>query len=313
MEAVRAPLRAAGRVALAAMFISGGADALLDPGPRTAKAEELGVPLDPELAVQANGAAMLAAGAALALGIRPRLAAAVLAGSLVPTTLAGHPYWQVEDPAARRQQRIHFFKNVGLFGGALLVLSERPRPDPPGGDDRLDVERRQVERGTGGRLPVPLDDPGVDAVHDPPHLGLRAGPGRGLQRLLGLLAQRDRRRQVGEVLAPQLLLDPPQLVVRLVQVLDGLAGPGQVVELAPFRGLPDLPFDPGLEPDPGRLALAHDPSLRAARGAGRQGCGWVMLTIQGMPNRSTHMPNSSPHICFSRGMVTVPPSDSFDQ
>ena len=70
---------------------------------------------------------MLAAGAALALGIRPRLAAAVLAGSLVPTTLAGHPYWQVEDPAARRQQRIHFFKNVGLFGGALLVLSERPR------------------------------------------------------------------------------------------------------------------------------------------------------------------------------------------
>ena len=42
MEAVRAPLRAAGRVALAAMFISGGADALLDPGPRTAKAEELG-------------------------------------------------------------------------------------------------------------------------------------------------------------------------------------------------------------------------------------------------------------------------------
>ena len=127
MEAVRGPIRAAGRVALAAMFISGGADALLEPGSRTARAEELGVPLDPELAVQANGAAMLAAGAALALGIRPRLAAAVLAGSLVPTTLAGHPYWKLEDPAARRQQRIHFFKNVGLFGGALLVLSERPR------------------------------------------------------------------------------------------------------------------------------------------------------------------------------------------
>ena len=54
-------------------------------------------------------------------------AAAVLAGSLVPTTLAGHPYWRVEDPAMRRQQRVHFFKNVGLFGGALLVLSERRR------------------------------------------------------------------------------------------------------------------------------------------------------------------------------------------
>src|SRR4029453_7178771 len=96
------------------------------PGPRTTKAAELGVPLDPEVAVQLNGAAMLAAGAALALGIWPRLAAGVLAGSLVPTTLAGHPYWQEKDPAARRQQRTHFFKNVGLLGGALLVLSERP-------------------------------------------------------------------------------------------------------------------------------------------------------------------------------------------
>jgi putative oxidoreductase len=126
MEIVRVPLRAAGRVALAAMFITGGADAMLAPGARTSTAAEFGVPVDPELAVRVNGAAMLAAGVALALGVWPRLAAGVLAGTLVPTTLAGHPYWQVDDPAARRQQRIHFFKNVGLFGGALLVFSERP-------------------------------------------------------------------------------------------------------------------------------------------------------------------------------------------
>jgi hypothetical protein len=49
------------------------------------------------------------------------------------------------------------------------------------------------------------------------------------------------------------------------------------------------------------------------REAARQAWGWVMFTIQGMPNRSRHMPNSSPHICFSRGIVTVPPSDSFCQ
>jgi len=127
MEIVRGPLRAAGRVALAAMFITGGADAVFDPSPRAPKAAEIGVPLDPELAVRANGAAMLAAGVALALGIWPRAAAAVLAGTLIPTTAAGHPYWRIEDPAQRRQQRVHFFKNVGLFGGALLVLSERRR------------------------------------------------------------------------------------------------------------------------------------------------------------------------------------------
>ena len=118
---VRGPVRAAGRVARAAMFITGGADAVFDPGPRAPKAAEIGVPLDPELAVRANGAAMLAAGTALALGLWPRLAAAVLAGTIVPTTLAGHPYWELEDPAARRQQRIHFFKNLGLLGGLLLA------------------------------------------------------------------------------------------------------------------------------------------------------------------------------------------------
>ena len=122
METLRAPLRAVGRVALSAMFITGGADAFLDPGPRADKAAELGVPLEPELAVRVNGATMLAAGVALALGVWPRLAA----GTLVPTTLAGHPYWRITDPAARRQQRTHFFKNVGMFGGALLVLAERP-------------------------------------------------------------------------------------------------------------------------------------------------------------------------------------------
>ena len=127
MEIVRTPVRAVGRVGLAAMFITGGADAMLEPGPRTTKAAELGVPLDPELAVRVNGAAMLAAGVALALGLWPRLAAGVLAGTLVPTTLVGHPYWQLDDPAARRQQRTHFYKNVGLFGGALLVLSQPSR------------------------------------------------------------------------------------------------------------------------------------------------------------------------------------------
>jgi putative oxidoreductase len=126
MEALRVPLRAVGRAALAAMFVTGGADALLDPEPRAPRAAELGVPLEPELAVRVNGATMLVAGFALGAGVLPKVAAAALAGTLVPTTLAGHPYWRVDDPAARRQQRIHFFKNVGLFGGALLVLAERP-------------------------------------------------------------------------------------------------------------------------------------------------------------------------------------------
>ena len=56
---------------------------MLEPGPRTSKAEQLGVPLDPELAVRANGAAMLGAGVALALGLWPRLAPCLLGGALL--------------------------------------------------------------------------------------------------------------------------------------------------------------------------------------------------------------------------------------
>jgi putative oxidoreductase len=126
VELVRAPVRTLGRTALAAMFVSGGLDAFLEPGRRAQRAAELGVPLEPEVAVRLNGAAMVAGGVALALGIWPRLAAAVLAGTLVPTTLAGHPFWRETDPAARKQQQIHFLKNLGLFGGALVVIAERP-------------------------------------------------------------------------------------------------------------------------------------------------------------------------------------------
>ncbi len=39
----------------------------------------------------------------------------------------------------------------------------------------------------------------------------------------------------------------------------------------------------------------------------------AMLTIQMTPKRSTSMPNTSPHICFSRGIVTVAPSESLSQ
>ncbi len=44
-----------------------------------------------------------------------------LAASLVPTTAAAHQYWTIEDPAARAQQKIHFWKNASLLGGLLLV------------------------------------------------------------------------------------------------------------------------------------------------------------------------------------------------
>ena len=120
---IRWLLRRVSRLLLSGVFVVAGAEAFQNPGPRVAKAADLGLP-HPELATKANAATMVLAGAALGLGVRTRLAATTLASSLVPTTVAGHPYWHEDDPKARSMQRTQFLKNLGLLGGLLAVLAD---------------------------------------------------------------------------------------------------------------------------------------------------------------------------------------------
>lgn len=111
-----------GRALLGTTFIVLGYQAAKEPGGRTALAEDLGIP-NPEMAVRANGAAMVVGGSALALGVFPRAAATGLATALVPTTLAGHAFWKVDDPMMRNAQRIQVLKNMALAGGLLTIAS----------------------------------------------------------------------------------------------------------------------------------------------------------------------------------------------
>jgi putative oxidoreductase len=115
---------------LASIFVSGGLDSLRNPKSKVAAAAEVGPRIaaklpylseDPETLVKINGAAQLVAGTLLSLGRLPRLSALVLVGSIVPTTLAGHRFWEEQEPAKRAQHRIHFFKNLGLLGGLMLA------------------------------------------------------------------------------------------------------------------------------------------------------------------------------------------------
>jgi uncharacterized membrane protein YphA (DoxX/SURF4 family) len=82
------------------------------------------LPSDPETLVRLNGAAQVAAALALATGRAPRTSAVVLAASLVPTTAAGHRFWEQSDPAARAGQRAHFFKNVSMLGGLIIAAGD---------------------------------------------------------------------------------------------------------------------------------------------------------------------------------------------
>jgi putative oxidoreductase len=124
-------LYAVARIALAVVFVRSGYEVVRAPEKAAATAGPLlgavrsrsPVPLpEDEQLVRANAAAQVAGGVLLATGIAPQLAAGVLMGSLVPTTFAGHSFWKHEDPAQRFNQRNHFNKNIGLFGGLLLVV-----------------------------------------------------------------------------------------------------------------------------------------------------------------------------------------------
>ncbi|TDV48025.1 DoxX family protein [Actinophytocola oryzae] len=131
-------LRRIARPMLAAVFVSGGIDTLRNPKPRVAAAapaidkavEQVGdklpaqVPTDPEMLVKINAAAQVGAGVLFGLGKFPRLSAFVLAASLAPTTVAGHRFWEQEDPASRAAQRTHFLKNLGLLGGLIIAAAD---------------------------------------------------------------------------------------------------------------------------------------------------------------------------------------------
>jgi putative oxidoreductase len=82
------------------------------------------VPAKTEDAVRLNGAVQMVAGTLLALGRFPRLSALALAATLVPTTAAGHRFWEAEEDADRTQQRIHFLKNLSMFGGLLITAAD---------------------------------------------------------------------------------------------------------------------------------------------------------------------------------------------
>jgi uncharacterized membrane protein YphA (DoxX/SURF4 family) len=131
---VLAPLRAPARMLTGSTYVLLGFDALRAPGGRvdlaapvlTQMRKLVPLPEDDEQLVRANAAVMVVAGATLAIGLAPRLSALVLAGSLVPTTLAGHAYWKLDDPAARKQQRIQFHKNMAMIGGLLFAVLDQP-------------------------------------------------------------------------------------------------------------------------------------------------------------------------------------------
>jgi len=114
------------------MFVLGGIDEVRNPHEKRPAAVGLvqflrqkaggAIPDDTATVIRIDGALKLVAGLALSLGRAPRLAAAVLSGSLIPTTLAAHSFWKIDDEADRALQKQEFFKNASMLGGLLLAV-----------------------------------------------------------------------------------------------------------------------------------------------------------------------------------------------
>ena len=80
------------------------------------------LPKDPVTLVRLNGAVQVGAGALLAVGRVPRLAALALATTLVPTTLAAHRFWELDDP-----QEVDLMQ-MAKVSAMLAQLAERRIP-----------------------------------------------------------------------------------------------------------------------------------------------------------------------------------------
>jgi putative oxidoreductase len=124
---------------LATIFVAQGAAAIRNPEPLESAAKPVvdrflpalrkvapaaiaeKIPDDAKTLVRVNGAVQVLGGLALATGWAPRAGALALAASLVPTTWAGHAFWEEEDAGKRQAQRLQLMKNAGLMGGLLLA------------------------------------------------------------------------------------------------------------------------------------------------------------------------------------------------
>ncbi len=128
--------RLVARPMLASIFVVGGVNALRNTPKMAAKAKPVtdrlaplvqrAVPLpeDPATLVRVNSAVQIAGALTLATGRAPRLSAAVLAVTLLPTTAAAHRFWEIDDEAQRSTQKMHFFKNVSLVGGLIIAAGD---------------------------------------------------------------------------------------------------------------------------------------------------------------------------------------------
>lgn len=117
-----------GRIILGLYYISAGLNHFTKLEMSAGHAASKGVPA-PKLAVLGSGALLVIGGVSMLIGFQPLIGIAAIVLFLVGVTPVMHDFWSYADPQARMNDMIHFTKNVGLLGSALMFLAI-PRPWP---------------------------------------------------------------------------------------------------------------------------------------------------------------------------------------
>jgi putative oxidoreductase len=117
-----------GRIIFGSFFFYNGLNHLKQHEALTQYTRAKNVP-NPEWAVRASGVTLLASGASIALGIKPKLGVLGVIGFLGTASPAMHDFWNAGDPGQSQNDMIHFSKNMALLGAAV-ALAGVPEPWP---------------------------------------------------------------------------------------------------------------------------------------------------------------------------------------
>ena len=106
-----------------------------------------GVP-EPELAVTATGALLIAGGASVLLGIKPKWGTLAII-SFLAGVFGNARLLKSDDPAQKQNDMVHFMKNFAMLGAAMALMgTDEPWPMsvPIGQPNRLERIKKYVRQ-----------------------------------------------------------------------------------------------------------------------------------------------------------------------
>lgn len=110
-----------GRLLFGGLFLYNGYNHFVDYEGRVGYSEYKGIPA-PELSVISSGVVLVLASIGIIAGVYPVISAGALAVFLIVATPLFHDFWNVSGED-RQNELNHFLKNVGLLGGALVLVA----------------------------------------------------------------------------------------------------------------------------------------------------------------------------------------------